>query len=148
LVLAVASPAVASLLAHRWLQARAVPLPEPSHQRGTHLSAPRLGVTQGSDFGSSPRDVGSGRRWPGFLSAEVAARRYSTGPARPVGPAPSGSQRFPVTERARVAWTRLDSLNPYVPYEPDFLKPFEEEVVEINRLLKVLSKRSAGSGPR
>jgi hypothetical protein len=74
--------------------------------------------------------------------------RGFTGPARPVGAARPLGQRFPGTGRARLAWTRLDSPSPYVPYEPDFLKPFEEEVVEINRLLKTLSQRSAGSGPR
>jgi hypothetical protein len=35
-----------------------------------------------------------------------------------------------------------------VPYELDFLKPLEEEVVEINRMLKAVSERSAWSGPR
>jgi hypothetical protein len=91
LVLAVASPAAVSLLAHRWMQAGAVPLPEPSPQRGRHLSAPRAAVRQGSDFVGLRRDRGSGRHWPSFRCSEVGALRDFTGPSVRQGRSVSGS---------------------------------------------------------
>jgi hypothetical protein len=84
LVLALASPVAASLVAYRWLEARAVPLAESPLPQGSHLSSSRSGISQGSEVRTSQRDPRSGRRWPGFLSADVGALRDFTGPPLPV----------------------------------------------------------------